>query len=103
MRRCFAYYPQDQIESIESNDFQAIILEKMEKDGTEIRKLKISHMGSQRIVCHLLFKDWPNYGVPTALNQATLLALMKLSRAKNQAGKSRLMHGSADCGRTGLL
>ena len=65
--KCSAYYPQDQSESIESSDFQVTILEKMEKDGTEIRKLKISHKGSQRIVWRPLFKDWPDYGVPTAL------------------------------------
>lgn len=101
--KCFAYYPQEQSESIGSGDFQVFLLGKTEEDGTDIRKLKIVHMGSQRIVWHLLYKDWPDYGVPTGPNQTALLALMKLSRAKNQANGRRLVHCSAGCGRTGTF
>lgn len=102
--KCFAYYPQEQSESIICDDFQVILLEKTEQASTDIRKLEILHKGSHRIVWHLLFKDWPDYGVPTGPNQTNLLALMQLSRTKNQVGGSqRLVHCSAGCGRTGTF
>ena len=103
MIKCFPYYPEKESDITDAGAFQVCLLEKTENGSIEIRKLRISHAGTRRIVWHLLFKDWPDYGVPMGTSKAALLALIDLSQAKNMVGRARIVHCSAGCGRTGTF
>lgn len=101
--KCFPYYPDKESDIIDAGPFQVDLLEKKQNGSTDIRKLRILHAGVQRTVWHLLFKDWPDHGVPMGTDKAALLALINLSQAKNVSGKGRVVHCSAGCGRTGTF
>ena len=56
------------------------------------------------VIWHLLFKEWPDYGVPTLANIENFFTLMRLSREKNtRPGNPRIVHCSAGVGRSGTF
>ncbi|KFY30481.1 hypothetical protein V493_01876 [Pseudogymnoascus sp. VKM F-4281 (FW-2241)] len=76
-------------------------------DGaTEIRKLvmRVDGEPDEKIIWHLLYTQWPDFGIPAANETASLLNLIALSRAKN-AGPSnpRIVHCRAGVGRSGTF
>lgn len=69
--------------------------EGVDGDGDEVE---------ERVVWHLLFKEWPDYGVPTLENLDNFFTLMRLSREKNANRESpRVVHCSAGVGRSGTF
>ena len=75
-----------------------------EASKTTIRKLLLSYGDESKVVWHLLFLGWPDYGVPENQDRDALLALIKLSRMKNQDSDSpRIIHCSAGVGRSGTF
>ena len=75
-----------------------------EASKTTIRKLMLSCGDESKIIWHLLFLGWPDYGVPENQDRDALLALIKLSRTKNQdSGSPRIIHCSAGVGRSGTF
>lgn len=58
----------------------------------------------ERIVWHFLYKQWPDFGVPTAEDLESFFTLMHLSREKNaSASNPRIVHCSAGVGRSGTF
>ncbi|MCJ1287819.1 hypothetical protein MMC26_007171 [Xylographa opegraphella] len=75
-----------------------------EASKTTIRKLVLSYGDESKIIWHLLFLGWPDYGVPENQDRNALLALITLSRTKNQNSDSpRIIHCSAGVGRSGTF
>ncbi|MCJ1395757.1 hypothetical protein MMC18_008643 [Xylographa bjoerkii] len=75
-----------------------------ETSKTTIRKLVLSYGDESKIIWHLLFLGWPDYGVPENQDRDALLELIKLSRTKNLDPDSpRIIHCSAGVGRSGTF
>ncbi|MCJ1421248.1 hypothetical protein MMC32_007610 [Xylographa parallela] len=75
-----------------------------EASKTTIRKLLLSYGDESKTVWHLFFLGWPDYGVPENQDRDALLALIKLSRTKNEDPDSpRIVHCSAGVGRSGTF
>ncbi|MCJ1382395.1 hypothetical protein MMC17_005508 [Xylographa soralifera] len=75
-----------------------------EASKTTIRKLLLSYGDESKVIWHLLFLGWPDYGVPENQDRDALLALIKLSKMKNQDSDSpRIIHCSAGVGRSGTF
>ncbi|OBT69059.1 hypothetical protein VE03_01355 [Pseudogymnoascus sp. 23342-1-I1] len=76
-------------------------------DGaTEIRKLVLRVDGEpeEKIVWHLLYTQWPDFGIPAEDETASLLNLIALSRAKNAGpANPRIVHCRAGVGRSGTF
>ncbi|KAF3935791.1 hypothetical protein ABW19_dt0201617 [Dactylella cylindrospora] len=94
-----------------------------EEARTEIRKIEITvlegtHMaepdaesfvkelkaGDTKIVWHLLFGGWPDWGIPEGEDSEALMKLIDLANSKNEVANSPLIvHCSAGVGRTGTF
>lgn len=75
-------------------------------DGAiEIRKLLLDVEGADetRVVWHLLYRRWPDFGVPTLHDMDSFFELMRLSREYSAAAGPRIVHCSAGVGRTGTF
>lgn len=76
-------------------------------DGaTEIRKLVMRVEGEpdEKIIWHLLYTQWPDFGIPAENETASLLNLIALSRAKNAGpANPRIVHCRAGVGRSGTF
>ncbi|KAB5575281.1 protein-tyrosine phosphatase-like protein [Coniochaeta sp. 2T2.1] len=58
----------------------------------------------ERTVYHLLFKNWPDFGVPALEDLESFFTLMRLSREKNaNPSNPRVVHCSAGVGRSGTF
>ncbi|KAK3941346.1 tyrosine-protein phosphatase 1 [Diplogelasinospora grovesii] len=58
----------------------------------------------ERIVWHFLYKNWPDYGIPSLADLDSFFTLMRLSREKNAGPMNpRIVHCSAGVGRTGTF
>lgn len=71
-----------------------------------VRKLSLVRGDESRIVYHLFFSGWPDFGVPQGRDRAALMNLIRLSNAKNdneQEKSPRVVHCSAGVGRTGTF
>jgi protein-tyrosine phosphatase len=117
LEKCYPYYPHevdDAIEIGESDEFKdgfraQIKCDSVEEraDGAiEMRKLKLHTEGrdDDLEVWHLLYKKWPDFGVPALEDIASFLELMSLSRDKNASEDNpRIVHCSAGVGRSGTF
>ncbi|MCJ1477102.1 hypothetical protein MMC13_005773 [Lambiella insularis] len=75
-----------------------------EPSQTTIRKLLLTCGTATKTVWHLFFLGWPDFGVPEDRDRHALLALVKLSAAKNAGPDSpRIIHCSAGVGRSGTF
>lgn len=131
--KCYQYFPMDAESSplvIDEPDefgdgFKATVsfsaAEKTDQgDAIEVRKLIMrlespvkgdSEKGEEdevkveeKVIWHLLYTCWPDFGVPEVAEVDSFLALMTLSRAKNAAPENpRIIHCSAGVGRSGTF
>lgn len=96
--KCFQYFPlkvEDSPWTIDGDEeygdgFHATLtlLEKTKEvaAGSTLRKMSMVVDGKEKIVWHLLFKGWPDFGVPAAEQKAALLEMIKLANQKNTDG-----------------
>lgn len=118
MEKCFQYFPRT-IESppliINEHDefddgFKATVrcveIESAEGAATEVRKLvmKVDGKEEEKIIWHLLYTEWPDFGVPAVEDIDEFFKLMDLSKQKNSSpGNPRVVHCSAGVGRSGTF
>lgn len=114
-KKCYQYFPlkvEDSPWIINGNEeygdgFHAILtlLEKTKNvaSGCTLRKMSMVIDGQEKIIWHLLFKGWPDFGVPTAEQKTALLEMIKLAASKNTDGPENplIVHCSAGVGRSG--
>jgi protein-tyrosine phosphatase len=75
-----------------------------EEAHSMIRKLELTFEGKTKTVWHMLFTNWPDFGVPEGPDRDSLLKLLKLSAAKNPSPENpRIIHCSAGVGRSGTF
>ncbi|KAK1972594.1 protein-tyrosine phosphatase [Colletotrichum sublineola] len=78
----------------------------LEDGAIEVRKVLL-HVGDEeedRVIWHLLYTKWPDFGVPAVDDLASFLTLMRLSREYNTTLENpRIIHCSAGVGRTGTF
>ena len=75
-----------------------------EESKTSVRTMQLNFDASSKLVYHLSFLGWPDFGVPENADRAALLALIKLSRQRNEGWKNpRFIHCSAGVGRSGTF
>ncbi|KAF3020135.1 hypothetical protein E8E14_008076 [Neopestalotiopsis sp. 37M] len=117
MEKCFPYYPHNADESLdigEHDEFQdgwraqvkCLEVEERAEGAIEMRKLQVQVEGREDSmeVWHLLYKKWPDFGVPTLEDIGSFLDLMELSRVKNaHEDNPRIVHCSAGVGRSGTF
>ncbi|KAI2631173.1 protein-tyrosine phosphatase-like protein [Xylaria nigripes] len=117
MEKCFPYFPRDfnddSIEIGETDEFEDgfrgrvdyISLEERQDGAIQMRKLNLHVDGrGDTTVWHLLYRKWPDFGVPKADDYEGFFELMKLSRELNSSTVNpRIIHCSAGVGRTGTF
>ena len=69
-----------------------------------VRKLQLTVGAESKIVWHLLFAGWPDWGVPDHSQQDALFALIELVREKSKISNGpAVVHCSAGVGRSGTF
>lgn len=117
--KCYQYFPKSPEdapliinEQDEFADGFKATLECVEKEVTglnnsiEARKLvmKVEGQEEEKIIWHLLYTKWPDFGVPNGEDVDAFFETMKLSRAKNSdSSNPRIIHCSAGVGRSGTF
>lgn len=115
--KCHQYFPDDQENSTWTlnehdawNDgWQAQLTyesyEEMAEGAIEKRKLLMQVDGEDepRVVWHLLYRRWPDFGVPELEDLDGFFDLMQLSRELSAPSNPRIIHCSAGVGRTGTF
>ncbi|KXJ90221.1 protein-tyrosine phosphatase-like protein [Microdochium bolleyi] len=116
--KCYPYFPrtveEDPIEIGESDEFgdsfkaqvRCASVEELLNGAIEVRKIIIDVEGQDedKVVWHLLYRKWPDFGVPSMEDIGSFLELMRLSREKNvHASNPRIVHCSAGVGRSGTF
>ncbi|ODV95070.1 hypothetical protein PACTADRAFT_50891 [Pachysolen tannophilus NRRL Y-2460] len=67
-----------------------------------IRTLEVSKNSTSRLIHQLVFKDWPDFGIPPS--PSSIIRLIELKRSLVNNEKSPIaVHCSAGCGRTGTF
>jgi protein-tyrosine phosphatase len=119
MEKCYPYFPTSHEESplvINESDefgdgFKATV-ECLEVDArpqalsTEVRKLvmKVDGQDQEKIIWHLLYTKWPDFGVLASEDLDGFFQLMDLSNQKNSGPDNpRVIHCSAGVGRSGTF
>ncbi|KAI9731426.1 MAG: hypothetical protein M1818_007816 [Claussenomyces sp. TS43310] len=72
----------------------------------EVRKLvlKVDGEEEEKVIWHLFYTKWPDFGVPAGEDLEEFFALMKLSEEKNKGPENpRIIHCSAGVGRSGTF
>lgn len=114
--KCYQYFPLDAESSpfhIQSNgheddslDGEVSFVELASSAGpnTIVRKLSLTFGSESKIVWHLLFTAFPDFGVPENDDRAELLELVRLSTEKNSSSSNpKIIHCSAGVGRSGTF
>ncbi|KAI4864038.1 phosphatases II [Hypoxylon rubiginosum] len=117
MEKCYQYFPKIVGEEWDINEidefgdgFRAqlscVAVEDQANGAIEVRKLNIHVDGREEdmTVWHLLYRRWPDFGVPALEDVGSFLELMRLSREKNaNEDNPRIIHCSAGVGRSGTF
>ncbi|UQC81062.1 protein-tyrosine phosphatase [Colletotrichum lupini] len=116
--KCYPYLPMDEehepwvINEMDgwSDGWSATLtfdsLLSLENGAIEVRKLllRVGDEEEDRIVWHLLYTKWPDFGVPAVDDLSSFFTLMRLSREYNTTSENpRIIHCSAGVGRTGTF
>lgn len=114
--KCFQYFPLDSTNDTvivnEADEFgdgfkarvQLVESTIDERKRITVRKLLMTVNDESRIVWHLLFSGWPDFGVPEGDDRLALFELLKLSADKNPIPENpRIVHCSAGVGRSGTF
>ncbi|KAI1504106.1 phosphatases II [Biscogniauxia marginata] len=116
--KCFPYFPRDvddgPIEIGEEekfgDGFRAQVtcesVEERAEGAIQMRKINIHVEGREEdmTVWHLLYRKWPDFGVPALQDIDSFFELMRLSREKNASEDNpRIIHCSAGVGRSGTF
>ncbi|KAG6037012.1 hypothetical protein E4U41_005348 [Claviceps citrina] len=75
-------------------------------DGAIEKRRLLLHVDGEaeaRVIWHLLYTRWPDFGVPTLDDMQSFLELMRISRLHSDASHPRIIHCSAGVGRTGTF
>ncbi|KAI0129138.1 protein-tyrosine phosphatase-like protein, partial [Xylariales sp. AK1849] len=117
MEKCYPYFPHlvdETIEVGEEDEFQdgfraqvkCVDVEEKADGAIMMRKLSMHVEGQEDDleVWHLLYKKWPDFGVPALEDIDSFFELMRLSRSKNASEDNpRIVHCSAGVGRSGTF
>ncbi|KAI0862236.1 protein-tyrosine phosphatase-like protein [Xylaria cubensis] len=117
MEKCYPYFPRDAhadgIDVGEMDEFEdgfrarvtCVSTEERQDGAIQMRKLNLHVDGGGDItVWHLLYRKWPDFGVPKVEDYDSFFELMKLSRELNtNPTNPRIIHCSAGVGRTGTF
>ncbi|KAI6083458.1 phosphatases II [Hypoxylon rubiginosum] len=117
MEKCFQYFPKvagEEWDIGEHDEFgdgfraqlSCVSVEDHANGAIEVRKLNIhaDDREEDMIVWHLLYRKWPDFGVPALEDIDSFLELMRLSREKNaHEDNPRIIHCSAGVGRSGTF
>ncbi|KAM0553925.1 hypothetical protein ACHAPJ_007273 [Fusarium lateritium] len=115
--KCHQYFPDNEDHPTWSlnehdawnDDWQAQITydsyEELADGAIEKRKLLMQLNDEQepRVVWHLLYRRWPDFGVPELEDLDGFFELMRLSRELSAPENPRIIHCSAGVGRTGTF
>jgi len=97
-KKCFQYFPlkvEDSPWTIDGDEeygdgFHATLtlLEKTKEvaSGATLRKMSMVVDGQEKVIWHVLYKWWPDFGVPVAEQKTALLEMIKLADSKNTDG-----------------
>ncbi|KAF4979518.1 hypothetical protein FZEAL_4286 [Fusarium zealandicum] len=115
--KCHQYFPDDEDHptwtlnenNVWNDDWQGQIThdsyEELLDGAIEKRKL-LMHLKDEdepRVVWHLLYRKWPDFGVPELEDLDSFFELMRLSRELSAPSNPRIIHCSAGVGRTGTF
>ncbi|KAF5607191.1 uncharacterized protein FSUBG_5374 [Fusarium subglutinans] len=115
--KCHQYFPDNQEHptwtlnehDAWNDDWQAQItydsFEELADGAIEKRKL-LMHLKDEeepRVVWHLLYRRWPDFGVPELEDLDGFFELMRISRELSAPENPRIIHCSAGVGRTGTF
>ncbi|KAI3334608.1 protein-tyrosine phosphatase-like protein [Ustulina deusta] len=117
MEKCYPYFPRgshtDAIDVGQTDEFgdgfrarvECVSLEERQGGAIQMRKINLHVDGrGDCTVWHLLYRRWPDYGVPKVEDYGSFFELMKLSRDLNSTTDNpRIIHCSAGVGRTGTF
>ncbi|KAH8673348.1 protein-tyrosine phosphatase-like protein [Xylariales sp. PMI_506] len=117
LEKCFQYYPHAVDEVVEVNEHdefedgfrgrvKCLGVEEKADGAIEIRRLSLRIEGrdEEMEVYHLLYKKWPDFGVPALEDIGSFFELMRLSRSLNASEENpRIVHCSAGVGRSGTF
>ena len=79
-------------------------VDQMEVTNGETKKERKIKERRSMTVWHLLYRRWPDYGVPDVADMDSFFELMRMSREKNaSADNPRVIHCSAGVGRSGTF
>ncbi|KAM0230981.1 hypothetical protein ACHAPO_008807 [Fusarium lateritium] len=115
--KCHQYFPDDQENSTWTlnehdawnDEWQAQLtydsFEEIAEGAIEKRKLLMHVDGEDepRVIWHLLYRRWPDFGVPELEDLDGFFDLMQLSRELSASSNPRIIHCSAGVGRTGTF
>ncbi|GAB0134639.1 hypothetical protein EsDP_00003001 [Epichloe bromicola] len=115
--KCHQYFPDDADnptwmlngDNVWNDDWKARLTYGSREDvadgAIEKRKLLLHVDGEAepRVVWHLLYTRWPDFGVPTLDDMESFLELIQMSHDHNEPSNPRVIHCSAGVGRTGTL
>ncbi|KAI2616732.1 phosphatases II [Hypoxylon sp. NC1633] len=118
IEKCYQYFPQTVDEEPwqigEDDEFgdgflahlRCVSVEIHADNAIEVRKLSIHVVGRDDdiTVWHLMYRKWPDFGVPALEDIGSFFELMRLSREKNASEENpRIIHCSAGVGRSGTF
>lgn len=72
-------------------------------DNFNLRILKLSRKHNFKLIYHLEYKDWPDFGVPNINSILSFIKFKNNLMKQFNLNKSSLVHCSAGCGRTGCF
>ena len=114
--KCYQYFPENTDSQVISVKFvddtnqlhegcvKVSSIETDEESRTTVRKITLVYNGSQKMIWHLFFQAWPDFGIPNNSDRNALLNLIRLSRDKNKGWSNpRIVHCSAGVGRSGTF
>lgn len=116
VEKCYPYFPRmvDETWQVGENDefgdgfraeIKCVSVEEHANGAIEARQIMVHVEGREDMtVWHLLYRKWPDFGVPALGDLESFFELMRLSREKNATEDNpRIIHCSAGVGRSGTF